>query len=130
MLSETDQAYLDEHWPGHRVTTEGNQVVILLPGFELPDGFAPRVVEMLLMLPFGFPESQPDMFWVLPWVTLHGIKPQNADQTGQIIGRAWQRFSRHLSAGAWRPGIDNLQSWVAAITCMLEREASQGRLAA
>ena len=112
------------------MTLDSNQVLVLLPEFGLPNGFSPSVVEMLLPLPFGFPETQPDMFWVPPWVTLHGAIPQNADQTGEFLGRTWQRFSRHLPQGSWRPGIDNLQSWVTAITRMLAREAVCSRLAA
>jgi hypothetical protein len=129
VLPEPDQNYLSERWPGHSITTEDNQVVVVLPGFCLPEGFEPRTVEMLLMLPFGFPETPPDMFWVSPRVTLRGAPPQTAELTQQIIGRAWQRFSRHLPAGAWRPG-DNLKSWVTMINTMLQREATTGRLVA
>lgn len=130
MLPEADQAYLNERWPGHTVAGEGGLVVVVLPEFSLPDGFEPRIVEMLVMLPFGFPETPPDMFWVSPRVTLRGAMPQTAEQTQQILGRAWQRFSRHLTQGSWRSGADNLQSWVAMINTMLQREASTGRLVA
>jgi hypothetical protein len=124
MLAKRDQAYLDAHWPGTTVSVEGNQVLVLIQNYEFPSGFSPRVVELLLVLPFGFPETQPDMFWVLPQVTLSGGVPANADQVGQYLGRSWQRFSRHLLPGAWRAGVDDLQSWMNAIGRMLEREAN------
>lgn len=129
MLADPDQRYLTECWPGHTVSEEGGQIVVVLPDFRVPEGFEPRTVEMLLMLPFGFPETQPDMFWVSPRVTLRGAAPQATEITQQILGRAWQRFSRHLAAGAWRSG-DNLKSWVTLISTMLEREGAAGREAA
>ena len=122
--------YLAERWPGHTVTHEGGSVVVVLPAYALPRGFEPRRVELCLMLPFGFPETPPDMFWVDPAVMLHGRPPAATQVTQQIIGRTWQRFSRHLPAGAWRPGIDNLQSWISMIGTMLEREAAAGQMAA
>lgn len=122
--------YLAERWPDHKLVQESSSVVVVLPGYELPVGFEPKRVDLCLILAFGFPETQPDMFWVDPWVMLHGQRPATADQPQQIVGRNWQRFSRHLPGGAWRPGIDNLQSWVSAIGTILEREAVAGRMAA
>ena len=130
MLPEPDISYLAARWPGHTITQEGASVIVVLAGYELPAGFQPRHVDLCLMLPFGFPETQPDMFWANPTVTLHGRPPAATEITQQIIGRTWQRFSRHLPAGAWRPGIDNLQSWVSMIGTMLEREATRERIAA
>lgn len=123
-------AFLAERWPGHTITQEGGSVVIVLPGYELPAGFEPRRIDLCLMLPFGFPETQPDMFWADPAVTLHGEPPAATESTQQIVGRSWQRFSRHLPAGAWRPGIDNLKSWLSAIATILEREGAAGQMAA
>jgi hypothetical protein len=122
--------YLAERWPGHTITLEGASVVLVLAGYELPAGFDPPRVDLCLMLPFGFPETQPDMFWADPSLTLHGGAPAATEVRQQIVGRTWQRFSRHLPAGAWQPGIDNLQSWVSMIGTMLAREAAAGRVAA
>ena len=130
MLPEPDLTYLAARWPGHTITQEGGSVVVILPVYELPVGFDPRRIDLCLMLSFGFPETQPDMFWADPAVTLHGRPPSATEVTQQIVGRIWQRFSRHLAAGAWRPGVDNLQSWISMIGTMLEREASAGRIAA
>lgn len=105
-------------------------MVVVLPGYQLPDGFEPRVIELLLMLPFGFPDTQPDMFWADPHVTLHGAAPQATEMTQPIIGRQWQRFSRHLTPGTWRSGVDDLRSWLSLIATILAREAEQGRAAA
>lgn len=130
MLPAPDLAYLKERWPGHTLAQHGTSVAVVLPEFVLPEGFAPQTVDMLLQLPFGFPETAPDMFWVDPGVTLNGHVPPATEVRETVIGRSWQRFSRHLPPGAWKPGVDNLQSWVSLIQTMLSREACTGRAAA
>lgn len=130
MLPDQDMAYLAARWPGYSIAQEGTSVVVILRDYELPAGFAPQRIELCLLLPFGFPETQPDMFWADPAVTLHGRPPAATEVTQQIAGRSWQRFSRHLAAGAWRAGMDNLQSWISMIGTILEREAGVGRMAA
>lgn len=130
MLSKPDTDYLEGRWPGYRVERHGNQVLVALPDYQLPEGFSPQVVDLLVIVPFGFPDTQPDMFWVYPRVTLHGHAPLTSESTGNFFDRTWQRFSRHLGPGAWNPSQDNLQSWIAFIGTMLDREARTGKLAA
>jgi hypothetical protein len=130
MLPETERAALEEHWPGHEVLQDGAGIAVVLHDFELPEGFVPRVVDVLLRLPFGFPDSPPDMLWINPTVTLHG-KPPEATQLSEVhFGRSWQRFSRHLPQGAWRAGIDGVRSYIALISTQLGREAAVGSVAA
>lgn len=116
-------AYLAEQWPGHEVSQDGGEIAVVLPEFNLPDGFEPRVVDLLLRLPFGFPETQPDMFWVDPHVTLHGAQPEACTEVGAYLGRSWMRFSRHLPDGVWRPGIDDLRAYMSLIIKRLADEA-------
>ena len=130
MLAEGDRRYLDERWPDHELMRDGSGAAVILPDFVLPPGFAPLRSDVLLRLPFGFPDTQPDMFWVHPHVLLNGISPVAASVIEPMHGRAWQRFSRHLPPGVWRPGVDGLQSYVALIGTMLEREAGGMRRAA
>ena len=130
MLPERDTAWLDAQWPEHRVGQDGGQVAVVLPDFGLPQGFNPGVVDVLLLAPFGYPDTPLDMFWVAPAVTLHGAMPQAATRNETHLGQTWQRFSRHLPPGIWRPGADGLQSYVALITTMLTREAGSTARAA
>lgn len=122
-------AYLAAHWPGHRLEQDGGQVAVVLPGFQLPAAFQPQRVELLLLIPFGYPDTQLDMFWVDPSVTLCGAPPQ-ATGAEVRLGRPWQRFSRHLPQGAWRPGVDGLRNYLALLHTMLERETGPAARAA
>jgi len=36
------------------------------------------------------------------------------------LGRSWQRWSRHIQ-GQWRPGIDNLATYLAYVRRCLDR---------
>lgn len=115
-------AWLVGHWPDHRLEQDGGHPAVVLPGFRLPAGFEPQVVDLLLLVPFGYPDAPLDMFWVDPFVSLRGAAPQ-ATCADVHLGKTWQRFSRHLPRGVWRPGSDGVQSYIALITTMLTREA-------
>ncbi len=129
MLPERDLAFLTEHVPGHRIEADGGLIAVVVPDYLLPAGFLPRTVELLLLIPFGYPDTPLDMFWVAPDVVLHGGPP--AATCNEVhLGRSWQRFSRHLSQGVWRPGVDGIQSYLALLSTMLSREAKPEAAAA
>ena len=47
------------------------------------------------------------MFWVFPAVrTASGSLPR-ATSGERLLGKDWQRFSWHLSAGGWKPGCSS-----------------------
>lgn len=130
MLPESDMAYLREAWPGFTVEQDGaGQVAVVLRGYQLPAGFDPRVVDLLLLVPFGYPDAALDMFWLDPLVTLNGAAPA-ATSPDQHLGKSWQRFSRHLPGGVWRPGVDDIRSYLALLATMLAREAQPPAVAA
>jgi hypothetical protein len=80
------------------------------------------VVDLLLRLPQGFPDVPPDMWWMTPAVTYAatGAEPPLANVREQYLGREWQRWSRHLSDGQWRPGRDSLRTFLRIIRTDLE----------
>jgi hypothetical protein len=129
MLPPADVEYLTRRWPDHTLKQDGGMVAVLLPGFELPAGFEPRRVDLLLRLQVGYPIVQPDMFWVDPAVTLHGRAPVASGSREVYLGRTWQRFSRHLQSGAWRPDY-GVRNYLALVVSDLGREARSERQAA
>jgi len=123
MLSEGDEAYLKEHGFDYEVVQEGAMFSLVIRSFRLPAGYEPPVVDLLLRLPGGFPDAAPDMFWMHPVVAYVGGGVPPATETRlDYGGRTWQRWSRHLAI-AWRPGIDNLQSYLRLIRTDLENGA-------
>lgn len=99
---------------------------LVLSGYRLPTGLMPAEVDLLVRLPPQFPDVPPDMFWTIPDVRVARTNafPANADQRQQLLGRDWQRFSRHLAVGAWQLGVDGLPSWLAAIHQLLVKDAA------
>lgn len=121
MLSEGDAGYLQARGFDHEVISEDQMFSLIIAGYELPAGYEPSVVDLLLRLPGGFPDAAPDMFWTHPIVSYAGGGvPPASDVRLDYEGRTWQRWSRHLAL-AWRPGIDNLQTYLRLIRTDLEK---------
>jgi hypothetical protein len=93
----------------------GGWTFLVISDFELPSGFQPDRVELLVKLPPGFPDAAPDMFWVHPEVkAVNGGVPR-ATSTERLLGKNWQRFSWHLAAGAWKPGLSDLRDFLRCV---------------
>lgn len=100
------------------------QKAIILRGMVLPAGrFDSQVADILILLPAGYPDSPPDMFYALPWLRLAATRahPRAADQPCAFAGQNWQRWSRHNDA--WRPGIDGIWTMVKRIETALQEAA-------
>lgn len=123
-LPEGDRKYLEEHGIAHRLVSHGGQVGIVLEELPLPVGkYDYDKVDLLIILPGGYPDACPDMFFTDPWVRLAatGRYPDRADQAHQFEGRSWQRWSRH--SGDWRPGIDGLHTMMARARHAIEKSS-------
>jgi hypothetical protein len=125
VLLPADQAFLEAKGYEFEAVLDGGLVCVVIRDFALPAGYTPERTNLLLRLPPGFPDSEPDMYWCDPPVRLvsTGGPPVATEVTEPYLGRQWQRFSRHLPPGAWRPGRDNLESYLALIRTDLERGA-------
>lgn len=130
MLSEEDEKYLSNLGRRYEVTTDGQMIAVVIYGYELPEGYVPRQVDLLLRLAAGFPDAAPDMFWTEPVVLYEdGTAPPATGDRLDFAGRIWQRWSRHL-AQSWRPGVDTLQTYLRLIRTDLENGAPGVREAA
>ena len=88
---------------------DGGQKAIIIRGWKLPEGmYDHQQVDVLILIPPGYPDVPPDMFHLMPWVKLtNGNKhPQKADHPVHYASKSWQRWSRHCND--WRPGIDGI----------------------
>jgi hypothetical protein len=125
MLLPEDEAWLAAHGYTYAVTDEGDGTHLVLVGVVLPVGLHPGTVDILVILPKGFSDVGPDMFWCSPDVTrVGGGAILGAEVRHQEGGRDWQRWSRHIG-GDWRPGVDNLGTYVAYVLRALAEAAEQ-----
>ncbi len=101
--------------------SDGGSAAVVIHSWSLPEGkFDCDVVSLLLLLPDGYPDAAPDMFYVHPWVKVRGSSgwPKAADVSHDFSGTKWQRWSRHWSD--WRPGIDGIQTWLMKVRAAFE----------
>ena len=109
-------AYEDGSQPG--------QAGVVLKGIQVPDGkFDADSVDILILLPPGYPDSPPDMFYCMPWLKLRSVGryARAADQPHPFRGESWQRWSRHNNV--WRPGVDGINTMVKRIELALAEAA-------
>jgi hypothetical protein len=129
MLPANDIEYLNAAAPGHRISTEGGMICVVIPAFRLPVGLSVQAADLLLRLFPGYPDIPPDMWWFSPAILgPNGTAIQCTQLTEIYLGRQWQRWSRHLPPGQWRSGVDSLESYLALVR--RELDAGSGRAAA
>ncbi len=108
-LPSKDRKYLLERGPPFEEVTVANVNGLVLPGFQLPQGhFDHASSSVLIILPNGYADIPPDMFYLYPWVRLSGtnVYARCADQSHQFNNISWQRWSRHNND--WRRGKDGI----------------------
>ena len=106
----------------YAVASESNMTCVVIRAYALPPGYDRAQSDLLLRLSPGYPDVPPDMWWFDPPVKLAGGgSVQATESIEQHLGRSWQRWSRHFSAGQWQSGIDSLESFLALINKELVR---------
>lgn len=115
MLRPDDKAYLESREIDHEVVSDAAGTHVILADVPTPQGLQPDAVDILITLPAGFNDTAPDMFWCQPAITrVDGTPIPGTGAHRDFQGRNWQRWSRHIG-GAWRPGIDNLATYIAYV---------------
>lgn len=120
-LPKKCQQYLAKRGLVHEQLEEGAQKVVILRDVKLPEGkYDAAQADILIVLPPGYPDCAPDMFYAMPWLRLNTTRayPRAADQSVGFKGLQWQRWSRHNTA--WRPGVDGIWTMVKRIEEALE----------
>lgn len=123
-LPEADRDYLNSKGIPFEEVMDGGKKAVILKARPLPTGrFDAEVVDVLILLPPGYADVAPDMFYLLPWVKLVPANkyPANADQPLNFTGQTWQRWSRHNYD--WRPGVDGIWTMTKRIEHALEKAA-------
>lgn len=124
MLPQIDQDFLRVRAPSSAVSLEKSMICVVIPSFSLPAGFTADFADLLLRLPPGYPDVAPDMWWFAPAVRRKDGREIPATQSVEsYLGREWQRWSRHLSPGQWRPGVDSIESYLALVRKELDNAA-------
>jgi hypothetical protein len=116
-----DQAYLESRGLVVEEIEWGGQKAVIFKDYRLPAGlFQTQSTDVLVVLPAGYPDAPPDMFYTFPWVRLtsSGGWPTAADQPYSFGNISWQRWSRHNNE--WRRGKDGIWTMLKRIDHALE----------
>jgi hypothetical protein len=112
-LPDRDAQFLHREDIAYRTFEEKSMLNVELLEMPLPPGLNAATANVLLRLSSNYPDTAPDMWWVIPHLTTAQGAAIAATQLIETYdGRQWQRWSRHLAAGAWRPGVDSLESYI------------------
>lgn len=123
MLLPEDEKYFKAKGYQYEAHRNGAITHLIIRNYRLPEGFSPQITDLLIDLPAGYPDSGPDMFWVLPHVVVErtGSEPAAANHKEMKYGPdPWQRFSRH--GYPWRPGEDGIAQYLIWIRVNLEND--------
>lgn len=122
MIRPEDEQYLTSLNLEFAVEEDALGTHVIIRNYVLPEGLAPRMADLLVTLPPGFPDAAPDMFWLTPNVTkASGAAVAGTEAVHTRGDRSWQRWSRHIGS-QWRAGIDDLRSYVRYINRCLVQE--------
>ena len=116
-----DHNYLNKKKIYFDTVSENDSKGIILKDFSLPyDKFNFKKADVLIILPQGYPDCVPDMFYVQPWLKLSKTNnyAEATDQSYQFSGYSWQRWSRHNPS--WRAGVDGIWTMLQRVRDALE----------
>jgi hypothetical protein len=121
LLPRRDQDYLLSKGVDFAIAQAPDGVHLTIAHFVFPAAYKPIVAALRIVLPPGYDNANPDMFWTQPNVMLrNGQFPLTADYIQPFADGLWQRWSRHFATG-WRPGIDGIRTYLASIRRELAR---------
>lgn len=124
-IPDHDTEYLRERELPFDIAHESGMTCVVLRSWPLPAGYNHPEADLLLRLSPGYPDVQPDMWWFDPPLALASGAPLQATEVAEVVlGRSWQRWSRHFNQGQWQSGIDGLESYLALIRRNLEQSAA------
>ncbi len=122
-LPATDREYLDGRGLYWETVSENNTRWLLVHDYPIVAGYTSSSASLALELPKSYPDTQIDMVYFRPQLTLieQGAIRQLTDRS--FDGERWQRWSRHrTNANPWRRGYDSVETHLLLVEEWLERE--------
>lgn len=122
-LPSKDKTFLMSKGLEFREISDGAIKGLIIDNFPVkPEGkFTLSSSSLLIILPTGYPDVPPDMFYFQPEIKLSSTNayPAQADQKPIHFQQVWQQWSRHAPASQWRPGRDGIQSYLQRVVTAL-----------
>ena len=97
--------------------------LITVPNSAIPPGWNIGVSTIRFIAPVGYPNAQPDCFWIKAEIKLeNGTAPKNtgANQIPETT-ETWLWFSWHLEPGQWNPNRDDLLTYFSVLMARFKK---------
>ncbi|MBC2601160.1 multiubiquitin domain-containing protein [Puniceicoccus vermicola] len=119
-----DEAYLDENHALWETVLDGRRRWILIPDYQLPEGYTVSSIVLAMDVPPTYPKAQMDMFYTNPPLALTSGRAIAATQVHeQIDGTTFSRWSRHRGpASKWNPNTDSVVTHLALVEGAILKE--------
>ncbi|TAL64475.1 MAG: hypothetical protein EPN88_10915 [Bacteroidetes bacterium] len=122
-LPEFDRDYLVDKGFQFEEKIDAGRNGLIIRNWVLPDGkYTIKTADLLIIIPQGYPEVRPDMWYFSPELLLKlgNRQPRQTQAKINFEGRSWQRWSRHFPANEWRSGIDGIHTYIKKIITAIE----------
>jgi hypothetical protein len=120
---DEDKEYLDGKGYMWEAVAQAEAKRIVVRGLQPPPGFTQTTVDMFVVLPAGYPDTQIDMAYFYPPLSRADGKQIRALITNPFEGKTWQGWSRHRTANSpWRQGVDNVGTHLMLVDDFLRAE--------
>ncbi|MCH7564937.1 MAG: hypothetical protein IH968_14060 [Gemmatimonadetes bacterium] len=80
-----DIAFLDQQDVSYEVAVESGLTCVVLKQWPLPTGFDHETADLLIRLNPGYPDVQPDMWFMLPDNNVMDLTQYDWGDTGQLL---------------------------------------------
>lgn len=129
-MGKEDTQYLEANHPNWETIVDGNNKVLLLHDFSIPDGYSVRTSTAAIIIPANYPTQGLDMVYFHPHIARsdgQAIRQTNVQVA--FDGISYQRWSRHYTVTRWKPDEDSIATHVMAIRDWLIRALEGGAVA-
>lgn len=113
-MPRKDVEYLKSKQYQFNQVLDGNTKCLIIDNYPLPEGkYNYPSVQLLIVIPDGYNDTHPDMFFCNPHLILTATGSEPAATNGRVSYHniQWQQWSRHSNLGNdWRAGIDGIMS--------------------
>ncbi|OSI65038.1 hypothetical protein BSZ21_21905 [Bradyrhizobium canariense] len=126
-LLEVDEKHLDALGIFWETVIDGACRWLLIHNYQVPPGYAPRMVLLALLIPPTYPTAQIDMFYTSPKLNLTSGPPIDRTQVAATIcGTPFNGWSRHRGPPTpWNPATDNVITHLALVESAIAKEVGQ-----
>jgi len=128
VLPEQDADFLESFGYNWETINDTGARWLIIHDYPVPEGYVNAVnialtkVNLALMIAPGYPVAQIDMVYFEQELRIPN-KNIGAIAWQPILGKNWQRWSRHRTGeNPWRPGVDDISTHLQMVTYWMERE--------